>query len=270
MSKRKSCQISYEDAVANILRFVEEDDDANLSKLESSDEEDNGYIVDDLGNDLNGNESEVEESEEGEEDQLERETQSSRKKLTRNRLVKSIDAALDMGNYDPITYLNCDGNWEIFTGYLGPKSKPNTLTITWQSNILHQGRQRRCEVINGQRCKLRGEARNVTSEVEAFDLFFSQEMADLIVIKTNKRIDDRLAVLRENKHDLFESNKNPWLKNTDVLEITALLGLIYFRGLYNLNHYSIDHMFFKGNENSYIYSNNFKTNNEIRIILYYF
>ena len=59
-------------------------------------------------------------------------------------------------------------------------------------------------------------------------------MTDLIVIKTNKRIDDRLAVLRENKHHLFESNKNPWLKNTDVLEIRALLGLIYFRGLYNL------------------------------------
>ena len=69
MSKRKSSQISYEDAVANILWFVEEDDDANLSELESSDEEDNGYIVDGLDNDLNGNESEVEESEEGEEEQ---------------------------------------------------------------------------------------------------------------------------------------------------------------------------------------------------------
>ena len=105
MSKRKSSQVSCEDAVANILQFVEEDDDANLSELESSDEEDNGYIVDDLGNDLNGNESEGEESEEGEEEQLERVTQPSRKKLTRNPLVKSIDAALDMGNYDPITYL---------------------------------------------------------------------------------------------------------------------------------------------------------------------
>ena len=36
------------------------------------------------------------------------------------------------------------------------------------------------------------------------------------------------------KKHLFESNKNPWLKNTDVLEIRALLGLIYFRGLYNV------------------------------------
>ena len=61
---------------------------------------------------MNGNESEGKESQEGEEEQLERENQPSRKKLTRNRLVKSIDAALDMGNYDPITYLNCDGNWE--------------------------------------------------------------------------------------------------------------------------------------------------------------
>ena len=113
-----------------------------------------------------------------------------------------------------------------FTGCLGPKSKPNTPTITWQSNIPHQGQQRRCDVINGQSGKFRGEARNVTSKVEAFDLFFSQEMTDLIVIRTNKRIDDCLAVLRENKHHLFESNKNPWLKNTDVLEIRALLGLI--------------------------------------------
>ena len=69
MSKRKSSQISYEDAVANILWFVEEDDDANLSELESSDEEDNGYIVDGLDNDLNGTESEGEESEEDEEEQ---------------------------------------------------------------------------------------------------------------------------------------------------------------------------------------------------------
>ena len=160
----------------------------------------------------------------------------------RVKKVKSIDAALDVGNYDLVTYLNCDGNWETFTGYLGPKSKPNTPAITWQSNILHQSRQRSCDGRSG---KLRGEARNVTSEVEAFDLFFSQEITDLIVIKTNKPINDRLAVLRENKHHLFESNKNPWLKNTDVLEIRALLGLIYFRGLYNLNHYSIGHMFSK-------------------------
>ena len=81
--------------------------------------------------------------------------------------------------------------------------------------------------MNGQSGKLHGEARNVTSEVEAFDLFFHQEMTHLIVIKTNKRIDDRLAVLRENKHHLFESNNNPWLKNTDVLEIRALLGHTY-------------------------------------------
>ena len=44
MSKRKSSQISYEYTAANILRFVEEDDDANLLELESSDGE--GKIMD--------------------------------------------------------------------------------------------------------------------------------------------------------------------------------------------------------------------------------
>ena len=85
-------------------------------------------------------------------------------------------------------------------------------------------------------------------------------MADLIMITTNKRIDDRLAVLHEKKH-LFESNKNPWLKNTDVLEIRALLGLIYFRGLYNLIITALIICFQR---------NNVKTKNEILIILYYF
>ena len=49
-----------------------------------------------------------------------------RKYLTRKRSVKSIDTALDMENYKEINDLNSNGQWESFTGYLGPKSNKDT------------------------------------------------------------------------------------------------------------------------------------------------
>ena len=47
-----------------------------------------------------------------------------KKKLTANRLVNPIDAALCSDNYDP--FVLPDNNFETITGYLGPKSKDTT------------------------------------------------------------------------------------------------------------------------------------------------
>ena len=44
-----------------------------------------------------------------------------RKQLTKKRLVHNIDCSLNKDNFKPIVYVNGKGQFEEFTGYLGPK-----------------------------------------------------------------------------------------------------------------------------------------------------
>ena len=49
-----------------------------------------------------------------------------RKQLTRKCLVHSIDSSLKEINFEAILYVNSNGNFETFTGYLDPKTNKNT------------------------------------------------------------------------------------------------------------------------------------------------
>ena len=53
-----------------------------------------------------------------------------RKQLTRKRLVHSIDSSLDESKFEPIVYVNRNGNFKTFTGYLVPNTNKNTKTIS--------------------------------------------------------------------------------------------------------------------------------------------
>ena len=59
----------------------------------------------------------------------ENQPQRHRKKLTKKRTVNSIDSALDPNSFDPITYINAGGEFETFTGYLGPQKDKVSLFI---------------------------------------------------------------------------------------------------------------------------------------------
>ena len=143
--------------------------------------------------------------------------------------------------------INRNGHWKILTGYLGPKTDKKTETITWTSALPSQtGRQRRCDVITEQISCLKGAARNIISEEDCFDLFFSDDMFELITSNTNKRIDDHLDKLRTFKEDRFNSSKYTWLKQTTNEEMKAFTGLVYFRGLYSMNHCNIELLFKSG------------------------
>ena len=72
-----------------------------------------------------------------------------RKQFTCKRPVYSIDSSLDESNFEPIVYLNRNGNLEAFTGYLGPKGNKNTKTTLWNNEFLSEtGRQRTCDTIH--------------------------------------------------------------------------------------------------------------------------
>ena len=159
-------------------------------------------------------------------------------------MIHHIDSALDKNNYDPIYYINGNGHWETLTGYLGPKTDKKSETITWTSTLPSQtGRQRRCDVITAQILCLKSAARNVTSEEDCFDLFFSDDMFELITSNTNKRIDEHRDKLRTFKEHIFNGSKYTWLKQATKVELKAFIGLVYFRGLYGMNHHNIEILF---------------------------
>ena len=65
---------------------------------------------------------------------------------------------------------------------------------------------------------------------------------NIIAKKTNLRIQDTIDSLSA-KHNIGESDKYSWIKTTDIIELKALFGLVYFRGLLGGNHNSVESLF---------------------------
>ena len=141
MSKRKCQTVSYDNAVADILNWVENPDNDENFELET-----NRFFDDSDDSDEERDNIQSEQEEEIEEPHV----SHHRRILTSSRLVHSTDSALDPDNYDEITYLNKDGCWETFVGSLGPKSNKATKKIFWSSDVHScSGRQRQCDIIPG-------------------------------------------------------------------------------------------------------------------------
>ena len=162
-----------------------------------------------------------------------------KKKLTANRLVNSIDNALTLDNYDPLVLP--DANFETVTGCLGPKSMATTQKIFWTNEpYTPVGRQRACDVITGNVSAIRRNTKRADSIRDAFELFMNEDMITLIVHKTNLKIDEVIEKLPEATKS---NSKYSYIKQTDAVEIYALLGLMYFRGLLGMNNHSYDVLF---------------------------
>ena len=69
-------------------------------------------------------------------------------------------------------------------------------------------------------------ASNVETFEETFHLFFDDEIMDMIVHNTNNKIRETLSCLRNNLPAFINCNKNPYVKETDHIEINALFGLM--------------------------------------------
>ena len=77
---------------------------------------------------------------------------------------------------------------------------------------------------------------------DTFHLYFDNDIMDKIVDWTNTRINETIARLQ--RSDNFnESSKYTWVKATDRVEIDALFGLLYFRGLLGVNLHMTDRPF---------------------------
>ena len=234
MSKRRSAVLSPGEALADIIDWIENEGDDEIDEMP---------LVSDFEEDLSSNESEDAcENDDGDDDIVVR---PPRKLLTKKRLVHDIDSSMNEENYDDLHFINGEGKWETLTGYLGPRKDKNTKTITWTSNFPLQGRQRACDVLPfGEKCAtLFGPANNIDSIEDSFNLLFDAQMFDLLLRETNACIQKKLDTLRATKEHLFQSSKYPYLAENSPLEMRALIGFMYFRGLYGLNHHRMDILF---------------------------
>ena len=75
---------------------------------------------------------------------------------------------------------------------------------------------------------------------DAFDLFISEEMVNLIVDSTNGKIKSTLSNVTD---EVLQDDTRPYLRKTDKCEMYALIGLMYFRGLLGQNMHDMNPIF---------------------------
>lgn len=83
---------------------------------------------------------------------------------------------------------------------------------------------------------LAGEAETL-DEIESFwDLLFSQKIIDIIVQKTNARIE------RESAESVAKEKESTYHYHTDATEIRAFIGVLYFAGLWKAAHVDVQEL----------------------------
>ena len=181
---------------------------------------------------------EEQQSQEPEENVNRQQRYRPRKQLTRNRNVHNMDSSL--------------------VGYLGRKKAKNTKKIWWSSeHTVATGRQRKCNTISGRisYLALNSRVNNIENIEDTFHLYFDNDIMDKIVDCTNTRINETIARLQQSDN-FNESSKYTWVKKTDRVEIDALFGLVYFRGILGENLHMTDRLFL--NESHFFWCNNIK------------
>ena len=125
MAKKRFDAVSIDQVMHDINCWLddENDDENDLHDLNASGSENENFSI-------SADASEevlIEEQCEGEEEFRVEEVQNqrgrvgpSKKKLTKYRLVNSIDTSLNEENFEQLVYVNKHGNFETFTGYMGP------------------------------------------------------------------------------------------------------------------------------------------------------
>ena len=210
------------DTEMEILRVLEDsDEDDDLNELLSSSDE-----------------SEVEQMDIDSDESDAPEPQRPRRVPVHLRAVRSLDSALDPTNYD---------RWEVpaepkeHTVVMEKKTRDNPeQTITWKNQPPTQrGRQNTANIISGTPGVNRT-ARNARSPLDAWNCMFTDDMKNIVVTRTNEKIQEFRSKLNP---EILTDNKITYLHETNVLEITALIGLIYARGLLGQNHHRRDLLF---------------------------
>ena len=235
MSKRKRNAVSYEEAMEDILKFIDEDDEEGDSDLEElyGDQFVDMNVVRDIEDDLVVAEDNIEDAEEVV-------TEHKRKLLTYQRLVNSIETALDEHNYElfdiPIEQKTIKGQLPDITSK--KKNAKREISFTNQPRVV-TGRQSSKDVIKN-KPGTSASAKHVDTPKKAFDYYLPLAFMEKIKNYSNERIRITLVACSE---ILKKSDKYPHMKPIDIIDIQAFIGIMYFRGLYGLNNHHLNILF---------------------------
>lgn len=189
---------------------VDNDFDSSNNTENNSDNE----IVHD-SNELVENIFEVDEQIRDEEEEVE---------LPRKQKFKNLDEVLDESNYaDAPVQPNLTFEYS---------DARKTVNITWNTVRDANLHRRGAENIMNKQPGPRGAAKYVKTPIEAFQLFFSDDMINNIVLYTNAVIEPVI----ERFSDVFEnSDKYPHFRVVDYIDIRAYLGTLYLRAAFRVN-----------------------------------
>ena len=98
-------------------------------------------------------------------------------------------------------------------------------------------------MINNNPGTLRGKASRIEIIQEVFNFLFDNKMFELLLTERNWKTREKLTTFSKYKERLFESSRNFYLKEANLQELKAFIGLLYCHGLYGDNHYSLKNSF---------------------------
>ena len=150
--------------------------------------------------------------------------QSKRPKqiLTYQRKVNSINTILDETNYTPMT-LPEELKAIQGTGK-GDKNCPDIVyEFSNQKRTNNRGRQQRADMLVGKPCPTTTD-KNTPTAIDAFYKFFTNEMIDLILERTNAKI----AKIMDNAPEELLSRDN-FMKETTAIEIRVFISLLIYK-----------------------------------------
>ena len=189
--------VTHEEVLRKILNEVsdeENDDIEDIASLASCDEVDvvlsTSFNFDNL-DDVNGADQNVT----GNQDNASNTAGTTQQRqLTRDRLIHNLESALNEQNYIPLSLPITE---KTLTSYLENPKLPNNLgvQIKWSNVCSSCGRQTQLNIIED-KTGVREEVKNKKSPLQAWMLFFTKTMLDIIVIETNRKIEETMMQLQ--------------------------------------------------------------------------
>ena len=134
-----------------------------------------------------------------------------------------------MCNYTILDQLRNNNEISVYLPIPGNKKEKQDIKFTNKKQKA-QGKQKQQDIKN--KPGLTRRSRQAETEKDVFSLFITGNMTHNLVEYTNKRINRTISISPEYAAN---SDKYPYVKIVDEIDIMALFGLLYFRGLYGLN-----------------------------------
>ena len=163
---------------------------------------------------------------------------TSTDQITCNCQVHDIDSFLDKANFEKISYLNTEGNFEEKVGCLTPKMKKNpkrfsglVKSLTPQVDNVYVILMQKEQTTQYQTQK----QQKLKTQNVPLTYFPDDDIMNKIVDHTKIRINETITRLQRAEGYNKSLGKYTWVKITDKIEFDALSGMMYFRGLLGVN-----------------------------------